>query len=414
MSNLDFLNLMVDRGALRHGQAGLPADAPSLIARLNGERWGNTPPTLTGGEGKKEGVKFVSRRTSLPVMRNGKLVDELFRQPTEGNKAFVDQLTFSFDKSSLERIYKAHIPEAPYDLNFNCDLDCIIALQPLLYCIFGFACSHERNKSANFYSRSFNLGSENICYGYVCIGGGINASNAHSICVELTATGLCAADDGWENRLYNFSTLKEMSGFRYTRVDLAHDFLQGEVTIDDALDLYHQDGFTISITKPRLRKEGYDWFNDTKTGRTLYIGSRQSSRLLRFYEKGKQLKMPDSKWVRCELELRSRDIVIPLDIVIHASDYLVGSYPCFNTIFSSDTGKKVAVKERILQGHIEHYIKYLKIQGSKAVNMLKEFGKEDHEIIDLFTDKTELPKGVHLGQYYCSYLNIDFINHKFV
>ena len=89
-----------------------------------------------------------------------------------------------------------------------------------LHEIFGFGVSHDREKSANFYSSSYNLGNYETSYGILCIGGGVNPSNESSLCIELTATGLNAAKDGWEQRLYNFSQMKEVHGFRYTRVDL--------------------------------------------------------------------------------------------------------------------------------------------------------------------------------------------------
>lgn len=396
-------------GEAQHAAAVAPA---SLFARQFFERWGTSidTPTLTGGDNENlplfSAEDFVSRKIQLPVLRNGKLTEQLFRQPTDGNKAFVDQLTFVFDKSSICALINRDPKE------FEHSEDYINALNPYLYEIFGFACSHNRDKSANFYSESYNIGDLETTYGYACLGGGINKSNADTICIELTAFGLGAADDGWEHRLHAFSTLPDVFDFRYTRVDIAHDFLGGEFTIDQALNTYYKDGFTNAFTRPKLRKDGDDWYNDTSNGRTLYIGSRQSSRLLRFYEKGKQLKMSDSPWVRCELELRSRDLVIPKDIVINSGDYLCASYPAFETLFKTDTPKNIVVKERIIQRCIEHSIKYLVIQGSKAVNMLKELGQTDEEIVSIFNNQTKLPKGTHLGQYFAAHLGIDFIHHK--
>lgn len=397
----------------RQAERAAAASVRALFERQFIERWGvSDTPTLTGGDSNhlpQFDVKaFVSKKVSLPVIRNGKLVEQLFRTPTEGNKAFIDQLTFVFDKHTLHALTELDAQDFDYSEDY------INALNPYLYEIFGFACSHNRHKSANFYSDSFNLGDLENCYGYVCLGGSINKSNSDTICVELTATGLAAAKDGWEHRLYAFSLLKQMYRFRYTRVDIAHDFLDGRFSVDDALKTYYEGGFTNAYTRPKLRKEGDDWFNETSKGRTLYIGSRDSSRLLRFYEKGKQLKMADSPWVRCELELRSRDIVIPKDVVIFAGDYLTAAYPAFETLFISDTPKNVIIKERIIQRSIEHSIKYLRIQGSKAVSMLKKLGKSDTEIISLFDRTTKLPKGTHPGQYFAALLEIDFIRHKLI
>jgi len=181
--------------------------------------------------------------------------------------------------------------------------------------IFGFGISENRNKGANFYTQSFQLGDKERNYGIVCMGG-----NKDTVCVELTATGLGAAADGWENRLYQFANLPQVDSFRFTRVDVARDFFNGEYTIEKVLEAYRAGEFTLSITRPQLRREGLDWDNDTQKGRTLYIGSRQSSRLVRAYEKGKQLGDENSPWLRVELELRSRDLRIPLDILLHAGE----------------------------------------------------------------------------------------------
>lgn len=90
----------------------------------------------------------------------------------------------------------------------------------------------------------------------VCIGGGLNPQNESTICVEITAAGLNAAEDGWEERLYNWSMLKEVVDFRYTRVDLARDYLSGEQSIENVMSMYREDGFTCSVQKPKLRLEG--------------------------------------------------------------------------------------------------------------------------------------------------------------
>lgn len=194
------------------------------------------------------------------------------------------------------------------DYKLDSDIDYVQNLNLWLYEIFGFGVSHDRQKSANFYSSSYNLGDYETSYGVVCIGGGLNPQNESTICVEITATGLNAAEDGWEERLYNWSMLKEVVDFRYTRVDLARDYLSGEQSIENVMSMYREDGFTCSVQKPKLRLEGDDWYNDTQNGRTVYIGSRMSSKLFRAYEKGKQLGLKDSPWVRFELELRNRDL----------------------------------------------------------------------------------------------------------
>lgn len=370
------------------------------------------PPTLTGGE---RDTRCVSSVKSTYVVKDGKLCEQLVRHPKNGQFAFIDQLTFVLDKKSFARLFEQQNEQVD-------DEGIVINAAFWLREIFGFTISHNREKSANFYSSSYNIGNHEISYGLVCIGGGLNQSNENTICIELTATGLQAALNGWEHRLYRFSQMQEVTGFRYTRVDLAVDFLSGEYTVDDALKAYYSGNFNNSIVPPRIRKEGDDWDNPTQNGRTLYIGTRESSRLLRFYEKGKQLGDKCSPWVRAELEMRNRDLIIPLDIVIHAGDYYFAQYPelgrIYQTIFSKQTevSRKVQsnkIKQRIMQMNVEHVIKYLRQQASRAINYLIEEGKTDSQIIGLFDLNAPMPKKVHPGQYFAQLLNIDYISDKF-
>lgn len=382
------------------------------------ERWGvklnnlaKLTPTLTGGEWRKQAHQGVSEKYEQFVIQKGKLVKQIFRRGVNGNHAFIDQLTFVFDKSSIPNLF-AHDKTQARAL--KSDIDYIQDFNFWLYEIFGFFCSHNREKSANFYSSSYNLGDHENSYGIVCIGGGINPDNENTICVELTATGLNAAKEGWEERLYRWSTMQEVNGFKYTRVDIARDYLAGEITVDDILNMYKADGFTCSIQRPKLRLDGDDWYNDTQNGRTVYIGSRYSDKTFRAYEKGKQLNMPESPWVRLELEMRNRDTIIPLDIILYSGDYMATAYPCLFELFKTEAPKRVMIKERIIQRSVEHVIKYLRMQGSKAVNMLQDLGKSTEEIMSVFNPDAGIPKSVNPGQYFAQLLNIDFITHKLI
>ena len=359
------------------------------------------PPTLTGGEGQKP----LSVVRSQYVISKGKLVEHMVRTGTAGNQAFIDQLTFVVERATCKKLVGGHVADGEIDSQAVFDA-CAVILSHYLEQIFGFGISACRHKSANFYEQSYALGCDKVHYGIVAIGG-----NKGTICVELTATGLAAAKDGWEHRLYAFANLPEVVGFRFTRVDIARDFFQGEYTVDKALAAYHADGFTLSITKPYMRKEGMDWDNDTRRGRTLYIGTRQSSRLVRIYEKGKQFGDEESPWTRVELELRSRDLTIPVDVLLYAGDYLT-TYPAFanEPLLATEQPKSAEVKKRAIQSSIEHAVKYLRIQGSRAVRMLREHGKSAEQILTVFDPDAPVPDKLHPGRYFCQLLGIDYLH----
>ena len=54
--------------------------------------------------------------------------------------------------------------------------------------------------------------------------------------------------------------------------------------------------------------------------------------MLRVYEKGKQLHDPHSPWVRWELELHSRDRLIPSNVLLNPQSFIADAYTCLDWI----------------------------------------------------------------------------------
>jgi len=117
----------------------------------------------------------------------------------------------------------------------------------------------------------------------------------------------------------------ESNGLRITRIDLAADLLTGERSVEQALQDWHDGLFDPPMGKPPTMKQYGNWEVNDGTGRTLYVGSRANGKLWRIYEKGCQLGLAFSKWVRWELELRAVDRVLPLDILLRPEDYYKGA-----------------------------------------------------------------------------------------
>ncbi len=123
------------------------------------------PPTLTGDELQK--AQAVSEKYRRLVIRKGKAVEEIFRRGINGHCAFIDQLTFVLEKETLNKLFDAQTSEQE---------EIVARMSLFLHEIFGFGVSHDREKSANFYSSSYNLGNYETSYGILCIGGGVNPS----------------------------------------------------------------------------------------------------------------------------------------------------------------------------------------------------------------------------------------------
>lgn len=377
---------------------------------------------------KNEFLSVVS--STFLLDKYGRPVEQLVRTGTSGCKAFIDYLTFVLNWKTLLKksnkvlyteLYEQYKDTSKFYTYNEClekDLQNAVTLISLILSeIFGFGISEEREKGLYFYGKSYQLGTENCNYGYVCIGDSKKAKQNDGLCVVINGTGLLASNVGWEQKLFKFSEFLE-NDFKYTRIDIARDFFFGEYNIDLMLQDYQDGGFKIkgAMRNPLLNKVGNDWLNDTQDGRTLYIGSRKSSRYLRGYEKGKQLGCKESNWFRVELELHNRDLIIPNDIILRCGDYLT-MYPALanNPHFKNVLPKKIENIKRQHDIKISNSIKHMVRQCQKVFNYLLDERKlSDKQIVDLFRVRKNngIPKDMDIGQYSARALNLttDYYN----
>lgn len=356
--------------------------------------------------------------------KHGRPVEHFVRTGTSECKAFIDYLTFVVDykqllKAGKKVIYTDLYSECKDTSKFFTYNEClekdlqnaVTVMSFLLTEIFGFGVSEEREKGLYFYGKSFQLGTTECNYGYICIGDSKKSKQKNGLCVVINGTGLLASNAGWEQKLFNFSESLADS-FRYTRIDIARDFFNGEYNCELMLQDYEAGDYRIkgAMKNPLLNKVGNDWLNNTRNGRTIYIGSRKSSRYLRGYEKGKQFGDEYSNWFRVELELHNRDLVIPRDIILRCGDYLT-MYPALakNQHFKNVLPNKI---ENIKRQHdivIKKSVKHMVRQCQKVVNYLLDVAKlSDKEILDLFRLRKNglIPKGLDLGLYSARVLNL--------
>lgn len=121
---------------------------------------------------------------------------------------------------------------------------------------------------------------------------------------------------------------------KITRIDIAHDFLDGSYSPDQAVVDFDNGLFSRTNRVPKSECYGTDWRSHDNTGKTFYVGSRKSSKYVRVYEKGKQLGDKQSVWTRFEIEFKARDCVIPIEVLLSPSEYLAGAYPVCQKIFA--------------------------------------------------------------------------------
>lgn len=195
--------------------------------------------------------------------------------------------------------------------------------------------------------------------------------------------------------------LLESLDARLTRVDLALDFFEGEYSVEDALCLHSADGFTFpGKAAPKTSLTG-DWLGKVD-GRTLYVGKAANGKMLRVYEKGRQLGDADSEWTRFEVQLGNRDRVIPFDVLTDCDSFFAGAYPALADLVEAAAQRIPTSRPdaKITLAHLGHHLK--RCYG-KVINALTKHASATHaELIEGVTilslprrlDPTSIAAGV--------------------
>lgn len=119
---------------------------------------------------------------------------------------------------------------------------------------------------------------------------------------------------GESGRLYRMLHRLSLNEVRVTRADVALDF--DEPHAWESLHglcrfLHDETGSKIRYIGPSFGELG-----DSDDGRTLYVGARTSSGMIRCYEKGKKDDATRPDWVRLELELKPQNPVSAADVFL--------------------------------------------------------------------------------------------------
>lgn len=263
-------------------------------------------------------------------------------------------------------------------------MNTIIAFDEHLEHIFGFSTTSQNKSGRNFYKQSYVLGQD---MGLVCIGGQRN-----TILVMLSGKGCAFAESGWEKRLYTFLT-NIAKRAKLTRIDLAHDDFDGKhINVD--WGNYQDDigGFQCGNRAPNIEYKG-NWKRPNGRGRTLNIGSRESGKYLRLYEKGRAEGDPDDNWQRCEVEFKAVDRILPFDMLLAPSEYLLSAYPCFKDIAPHIQPARIETLKKNSTISAKAAIETIKRQYGKYINLFKQVF-EPEELINLIshTDQFAYPK----------------------
>jgi phage replication initiation protein len=207
-----------------------------------------------------------------------------------------------------------------------------------------------------------------VLIGLVAYGGEQQRGIAY---VSIQGVG-CSRIRGWRAVR---ETLEHL-GARIKRADVAFDDEQGVMSVEAWADEYKAGGFNCGGRMPSNDLKG-DWLVHNGAGRTLYVGKRENGKMIRCYEKGKQLGDPASPWVRVELELRAQDRSIPYEILTEPHLYFKGACSALMRFLEraaqiyamSKTVNTIKREGSIVLGHL---VKHARIAYGRLVDLLLE------------------------------------------
>ncbi len=309
--------------------------------------------------------------------------------PIDNSIVGIDWVTFSFCQSTFGDKY-VHLQPEQVDLAVGDAIE--TWLDQILFEIFGFGIAQKRDKGMHFnkfgYDLQDNLGI--VLYGH----------NNKRITVQINGTGCALARKGWNEQLYKFMKEQAISP-KLNRVDLAFDDFESEwVSVDMAYEWDSQNLFWCGGCNPEINQLG-DWKRINGKGRTLTIGNRSSSKFLRFYERGKKEGDALSLWTRAELELKSTDRYLPLDILVDPSPYFKGAYPALeilaNQLNDFIAPEKCELIEKQANINVDKALEIVKHQFGKYIRQFRKF-INDADLLNLISsDKDVVPKRLNFS-----------------
>ena len=256
-------------------------------------------------------------------------------------------------------------------------------------------------------------------FGYTKAWDIVVAESVIGICATGATSGTCYISfTGKGCALLNMfklqNKLRVLPEVKITRVDIALDDHKGLTSYDDAYYAYTQKEFVTRGTPPKcnLHASGGEYNDKTgqiefKGGRTFEVGKRDSGKLYRGYEKGRQQGQSDSQWFRHEVELRSAQREIPLFVLTEPDRYFVGFYPYLETVYELITNdiKQAAIvpckktKRYKQAAHIvmQSCIDNAKHSAGALVNVMRQVGMNNDEIVDRLIRLNAIPSKLRLA-----------------
>lgn len=317
------------------------------------------------------------------------VVPALRAVPIANSIVGLDWVTFSFCQSTFGEKY-VHLQPEQVQSSVGDAIE--TWLDQLLFEIFGFGIAQKREKGMHWNKFGYDLQDDLgiVLYGH----------NNKRITVQINGTGCALARKGWNEQLYKFLKCQAKSP-KLNRVDIAFDDFESEfVSVDLADQWDNQDLFWCGGRNSEVNHLG-DWKRINGKGRTLTIGNRSSSKFLRFYERGKKEGDSLSLWTRAELELKSSDRYLPLDVLLTPSTYFKGAYPALealaNRLNDFVAPEKCELVKKQANINVDKALEVLKHQFGKYIRQFRKFINDEDLLNLISSDKDVVPKRLNFS-----------------
>lgn len=188
-----------------------------------------------------------------------------------------------------------------------------------------FTVSPEVGKGHDFYRFRWSIlrnGAECAWVGFLTSGDSPKQeAQGRTIHANLYGSACTFASADWNNRIAN---LIELHDAKLTRVDLALDFFDGGIDLENTKQEYLS-GLMDSAGKRLKCNMVGDWANGS--ARSFYIGSKEAGKQTNIYEKGDQLfgVEANSPWVRIELRYGNKLRHLTADALRRPADFFAGA-----------------------------------------------------------------------------------------
>lgn len=165
---------------------------------------------------------------------------------------------------------------------------------------------------------------------------------------------------------------------KITRYDAAYDDYDGLHPVSEAKELYESGAFIVGGRCPSAR-----YIDSYGRGDTFYVGRRENGKMLRVYEKGKQLGDKDSAWTRWELQLGCKDRVIPYEVLLTPLAFLRGAYPVALSWLVDAVARVIKTVKRKAGIIFDKAILFARRQAGRVIRYCRDIlGMADESIID--------------------------------